>query len=100
MIILNCETDFVARTDELKCLAHNIAMQVAAMNPAYISEEDIPADMPQEEREKLDPNNACLLNQPYIKDPSLTIKDLIVQNITKTGENIKVGRILRFDLSE
>ena len=100
MIELNCETDFVARTDEFKNLAHNIAMQVAAMNPAYISEENIPADMPEEEREKLDVGAVCLLSQTYIKDPAVTIKDIIVENISKMGENIKVSRIARFDLSE
>jgi elongation factor Ts len=100
MVELNCETDFVARTDEFKELAHNIAMQVAAMNPKYISEENIPADMPQAERDELDINSVCLLNQAYIRDPALTIKDIIVQNIAKMGENIKVSRIARFDLSE
>ncbi len=100
MVELNCETDFVARTDEFKALAHDIAMQVAAMSPKYISEKDIPADMPEAERAELDVNTACLLNQAFIKDPTLTIKDIIVQNIAKMGENIKVSRIARFDLSE
>jgi elongation factor Ts len=100
MVEVNCETDFVARTDEFKELAHNIAMQVAAMNPAYISEEDIPADMCEEDRAELDVNSVCLLKQAYIKDPSLTINDIIVNNIAKMGENIKVSRIARFDLSE
>ncbi len=100
MVEVNCETDFVARTDEFKELAHNIAMQVAAMNPKYITEQDIPADMPEAERAELDVNSVCLLNQAYIKDPAVTIKDLIVQNVAKMGENIKVSRIARFDLSE
>ena len=100
MVEVNCETDFVARTDEFKALAHNIAMQVAAMNPPYISEDDIPADMPEAERAELDVTTACLLNQAYIKDPTLTIKDIIVENVAKMGENIKVSRIARFDLSE
>lgn len=100
MVEVNCETDFVARTDEFKNMAHNIAMQVAAMNPAYISEENISADMPQDERAKLDVTAVCLLSQAYIKDPTLTIKDIIVANIAKMGENIKVSRIARFDLSE
>ncbi|MDD4874257.1 MAG: elongation factor Ts [Dehalococcoidales bacterium] len=100
MVELNCETDFVARTDEFKCLAHNIAMQIAAMNPSYISEDDIPADIPQDERAKLEDSAVCLLSQPYIKDTTLTIKDIIVENIAKMGENIKVNRIARFDLSD
>jgi elongation factor Ts len=100
MIELNCETDFVARTDEFKNLAHNIAMQVAAMCPKYISEADIPADMPEAEKAKLDVGAVCLLSQTFIKDPTVTIKDIIVENISKMGENIKVSRISRFDLSE
>ena len=100
MVEVNCETDFVARTDEFKELAHNIAMQVAAMNPKYISEEDIPADMPECDRAELDVTAVCLLSQAYIKDPAMTIKDIIVANIAKMGENIKVSRIARFDLSE
>jgi elongation factor Ts len=100
MIEINCETDFVARTDEFKCLAHNIAMQVAAMNPAYISKEDIPGDMPEAERAELDTAVCCLISQTYIKDPALTINDIIVENIAKMGENIKVSRMARFDLSD
>ena len=89
---LNCETDFVARTDEFKELAHCLAMQVAAMDPQYVSEEEIPDGADTE------PQAACLLLQPYIKDPAVTIKDLIVETIAKVGENIKVGRFARFEL--
>ncbi|MFC1967759.1 elongation factor Ts [Chloroflexota bacterium] len=89
---LNCETDFVARTDEFKELAHCLAMQVAAMNPQYISEEEITGGA------DVEPQAACLLLQPYIKDPALTIKDLIVETIAKVGENIKVSRFARFEL--
>ena len=89
---INCETDFVARTDEFKELAHCISMQVAAMNPRYLDEEDIP------EGEEEDPREVCLLSQLYIKDPSKTIKDLIVETIARTGENIKVHRFTRFEL--
>jgi elongation factor Ts len=93
LVEVNCETDFVARTNDFKCLAHDIAMQVAALSPKYISEEEIPADV------KVDPIEACLLSQPFIKDPTKTIKDLIVETVAKTGENIKVRRFTRYELS-
>jgi elongation factor Ts len=93
LVEVNCETDFVARTDEFKCLVHDIAMQVAALSPKYLSEEAIP------EGEKVDPVEACLLSQPFIKDPTRTIKDIIVETIAKTGENIKVRRFTRYELS-
>ncbi|MCJ7606154.1 MAG: elongation factor Ts [Dehalococcoidales bacterium] len=92
LVEINCETDFVARTDEFKELAHCISMQVAAMNPGYLDEEDIP------EGEEEDPKEVCLLSQLYIKDPSKTIKDLIIETIARTGENIKVRRFTRFEL--
>lgn len=92
LVEVNCETDFVARTGEFKELAHCLAMQVAAMNPLCVDEESMPegCDDPAEE--------ACLLSQMFIKDPSKTIKDLVVETIAKTGENIKVRRFIRFEL--
>jgi elongation factor Ts len=92
MIELNCETDFVARTDEFQGLAHCLAMQVAALTPKYISEEDIP------EGEDVDPKEACLLAQPYIKDPTMTVKDVVVAAIAKIGENIRISRFVRYEL--
>ena len=94
IIELNCETDFVARTDIFKELAHNLAMQVAAMCPQYISENEVP----EEEKADIEIDAACFLKQAYIKDPSMTIQDLIVESISKTGENIKVSRFARFEL--
>jgi elongation factor Ts len=94
MVELNCETDFVARTSEFKELAHNLAMQVAAMSPQYVSAEEVPADS------DTDPNAAALLLQPFIKDQTLTIRDVINQAIAKTGENIKVSRFARFVVGE
>jgi elongation factor Ts len=94
MVELNCETDFVARTDEFKQLAHHLAMQVAAMNPKFISEEEY---KPETEEE---PQNACLLLQADIKQPDKTIKEIIAEVIARTGENIKVGRFIRFELGE
>jgi elongation factor Ts len=92
MIEINCETDFVARTDEFKELAHSLAMQVAAMAPVCVSNENAP------EGGEPVPDEACLLLQPYIKDPTRTIKDVIVETIAKTGENIKVRRFSRYEL--
>ncbi len=94
MIELNCETDFVARTDEFKALAHNLAMQVAAMNPQFIAEADIP------KKADVEPQAACLLRQPYIKDQEQTIEDIITDTIARVGENIKVSRFARFELGE
>ncbi len=94
MVEVNCETDFVARTNEFKELAHNLAMQVAAMSPQFISEEEIPL----EKKDDLEVETACLLQQSYIKDPTLTVQDIIVQTIAKTGENIKISRFIRFEL--
>ena len=92
MIEVNCETDFVARTGEFKGLAHNLAMQVAALSPQYISKEEMP------EGADAEPQIACLLLQPYIKEPEQTIKDIITEAIAKLGENIKVSRFARFEL--
>jgi elongation factor Ts len=88
MIELNCETDFVARTDDFKTLAREIAMQVAATNPTRIraqDEADADGDVP-------------LLDQPYIRDPNKTVQDLLNEAIAKLRENIVVRRIARFEL--
>ncbi len=94
IVELNCETDFVARTDEFKELAHHLAMQVAAMAPQFISKEEIP------EGADVEPEVACLLLQPYIKDTNITIQNVINETIAKVGENIKVGRFSRFEIGE
>lgn len=93
LIEVNCETDFVARTDEFKELAHELAMQVAAMAPQYIAADEISG-----EDDNVDPQSVCLLQQPYIRDPGKTVRDLIVEVIAKVGENIRVGRFARFEL--
>ncbi len=92
MVEVNCETDFVARTDEFKTLAHNLAMQVAAMSPLFISTDAVPEGIDK------DAENACFLLQPYIKDLTKTVQDLINETIAKVGENIKVTRFVRFEL--
>ncbi len=94
MVEVNCETDFVARTDEFKELAHHLAMQVAAMNPRFISEEEV------SEGTEIEPQTACLLLQADIKDPDRTVKEIIAETIAKVGENIRVSRFARFELGE
>ncbi|HYW88745.1 MAG TPA: translation elongation factor Ts [Chloroflexota bacterium] len=90
LVEVNCQTDFVARNDEFRALVHDIAMQVAAMNPSRISDEEaIPdgavGDVP-------------LLDQPFIKDNNRTVRDLVHEGIAKLGENIVVRRFARFEL--
>ena len=92
MVEVNCETDFVARTNEFKELAHHLAMQIAAMNPKFLSREEAP-----EEDDDIDPQAACLLLQPDIRDPDRSIQDTIDETIAKVGENIRVSRFARFE---
>ena len=94
LIEVGCESDFVARTDDFKALAHDIAMQVAAMDPKYVDVADIPDGTDE------NPEQVCLLQQAFIKDPSKTVQDLVNEVVAKIGENIKVRRFSRFALGE
>jgi elongation factor Ts len=94
MVELNCETDFVARTFEFKELAHNIAMQVAAVPPVCVTKEEIPKEC------ELGPSEAALLCQPFIRDPSRTVQDIMNDVIAKTGEKIQIRRFARFELGQ
>jgi elongation factor Ts len=121
LLEVNCETDFVARTDDFRELAHDLAMQVAATSPEYLACDDIPTDVLEREREwhrgqiggdkseeiierilegKLHKyyQQVCLLDQPFIKEEGMTVRDLITSKIAKLGENIKVRRFARFEL--
>jgi len=122
LVELLCETDFVARNDEFKQLAHDIALHIAAMNPLVVSQSDVaPGTLekekeiyreqmkdekkPQEILEKIIEGKiakyyqeVCLLNQQFVKDDTLTIQGLIERTIGKIGENIKVGRFTRYSL--
>ena len=91
MVELVCETDFVARMEEFKELAHNLAMQVAAMNPQYLDEEEI-------EDKSANNDELLLMKQAFIKDSSKNISDLVTDLASKVGENIKVRRFSRFEL--
>ena len=124
LIEVNCETDFVARTDEYKELVNALAMQVAAMKPQYLQREDVPESVLEHERglyraqalqegkperivdrivdgriEKFY-KESCLMEQDFIRDDDKTIDELVKENITKTGENIVVRRFARFELGE
>jgi elongation factor Ts len=94
LVEVNCETDFVARTDEFKELAHDLAMQVAAVPPQFITQDEAPRE------DDIDLVTACLLLQPYIKDPTKTVQDLVLETIAKVGENIKISRFARFELGK
>jgi len=124
MIEVNCETDFVARTEQFKTLVKELAMQVAASNPLVVSRDQVAAEMVEKEKDiyreqvrgsgkpenvvekivggKLDKfySEICLLEQPYIKDPQKNIETLVKETIAKLGENITVKRFVRFRLGE
>ena len=92
LVEVQCETDFVARTDTFKQLARDVAMQVAAMNPLALTPEDVPADAPGNAEDH------ALLKQAFIRDSSQTIEDLVQAAVGQTGENIQIGRFARFEL--
>jgi elongation factor Ts len=91
LVELNCESDFVARTPEFKSLAHDIAMQVVGACPKYINRNEIPAGVEAADED-------CLMLQPFIKDPTKKVQDLITEAISKVRENIQVRRFARFEL--
>ena len=124
LLEVNCETDFVARGDAFKELVHDIALQVAAANPAYLAKEDVPADVLEHEKEILKAqaieegkplhivermvegriktfyDEICLLCQKFVKDPSKTIEQLVVEATATIGERISVRRFVRFEMGE
>ena len=101
MLELNCETDFVAKSEEFGRLSKDIAMHIAAMNPKYISVNDVPADeIPAGANKEEYCKGVCLLEQPFVKDPKLTVKNCITNLVGKIGENVQVGRFVRYKVSE
>ncbi|WP_408954522.1 translation elongation factor Ts [Natroniella sp. ANB-PHB2] len=124
LLEVNCETDFVAKNDSFKELVNNIAMQIAAANPSYISRDDVPANDIEQEKEVLRKQAAnedkpehivekivegrldkfysqeCLLEQEYIKDSDKTIQSLLTEKVAELGENINVRRFARYELGE
>lgn len=124
LVEVNCETDFVAKTDEFKSFVRDIAMQIAAAKPDYVGKEDVPAEAVEKERailraqalnegkpEKIVDKmvtgriekyfkEVCLLEQPFVKDPDLTVKQMLTEKIATIGENISIRRFSRFELGE
>jgi len=124
LIEIGCETDFVARNTDFKNFAHEIALQIAATNPLYVSKDQIPQEVLEKQKDLFEdealsdkkPKNildkivegklekyyqeACLLNQPSVRDDSKTVQDLLSEIIQKLGENIKISRFVRFRLGE
>ena len=122
LLEVNCESDFVAATDDFKGLAHELALHIAFSNPRYVKLEDIPADVLEAQRAafraeaaatvkpetvldrivqgKLDKfyDDTCLLRQPFVRDDKVKVGDLIIQAVAKIGENIVVRRFVRYEL--
>jgi elongation factor Ts len=124
LVELNCESDFVARNSDFQELAKNIAMQIAAARPRWITSEEVPAEVLEKEKEivraqlgdmKKPPEilekivlgklgkfyeEVCLLDQVYIRDDKIKVRELIAQTVAKMGENVKVGRFARFEIGQ
>lgn len=124
LLEVNCETDFVAKTDDFKALVKDIAMQIAAANPKYLRKEDVDTAELEKEREILRVQalnegkpekivdkmvegriqkyfkEVCLLEQPFVKDPDKSVQDLVTEKIAKIGENISVRRFVRYEMGE
>ncbi len=126
LVEVNCETDFVAKTDDFKTLVHDIAMHIAAAKPTYVSKEEVNADEIEKEREilraqaknepKPKPDNiiekmvegriekyykeVCLMEQPFVKDPDRTISQILNEAVAKIGEKISIRRFVRYEMGE
>jgi elongation factor Ts len=101
LLEVNCQTDFVARNSEFCQFTKDVAMQIVATNPSYIRKEDVPADTIKEEKDaELFYKNNCLLEQAFVKDPGITIKDYLGGLIAKFNENIAIRRFARYKIGE
>jgi len=101
LLEVNCESDFVAKNEEFAKFTKDLAMQIAATSPAYIKKEDVPEEILQHEKSKEDYyKNNCLLEQAFVKDPSLMIKDYLGSIVAKIGENIVIRRFIRYKIGE
>lgn len=120
LLEVNCETDFVAKTDDFKTFCRDVCLQIAAANPVYVRREEVPEAELAKERDiamaqlagkppaavqkivegKLDKyySQVCLLDQPFVKNPDKTIKDILNENIAKLGENMQIRRFVRYQL--
>lgn len=124
LLEVNCETDFVARNETFRAMVHDIAMHIAALKPLYVSREDVPEEVLEQEREinraraleegkpekvvdkivegrmKKFFEEVCLLDQPFVKDDEISVGDLVQKTIAAVGENIVVSRFVRYELGE
>ena len=124
LVEVNCETDFVAKTPEFKAFVHDIAIHIAAANPAYLKAEDVPADVLEKEKEILRAQainegkpekiiermvegrikkyyqDNCLMDQAFVKDRDNTISQLVIEKVQTTGENITIRRFVRYEMGE
>ena len=124
LLEVNCETDFVARTDDFQTFVRDLAMHIAASNPLYIAKDDVPEEALEKERSILEEQakqagrpeqvipkivegrlqkyyeEHCLLEQPFVKNPDITVDEMLKEQIARVGENITVGRFTRFMLGE
>jgi len=122
LVEVNCETDFVAKTDEFQALAKDLCMQIAAASPRYVAREQVPAELLEKEKEiaaaqvvgkpapaiekivqgKIEKwySEACLLEQPFVRDQNKTVKDYIAEAIARTGENIVIRRFVRYAIGD
>jgi len=101
LLEVNCESDFVARNEEFTKFTKDLAMQIAATSPAYIKKEDVPEEVLRHEKSKEEYyKNNCLLEQVFVKDPGMTIKDYLGSIVAKIGENIVIRRFTRYKIGE
>ncbi|EDY80809.1 translation elongation factor Ts [Verrucomicrobiia bacterium DG1235] len=122
LIEVNCETDFVAKNDDFKAFVKDICLHIAALNPVCVSREEVPADLLEKEREvaasqaegkppaavqkiiegKLNKyySTVCLLDQPFVKDGDKSVQDVLTEQISKLGENMKIRRFVRYQIGE
>ncbi|GAB4270024.1 translation elongation factor Ts [Thermincola ferriacetica] len=124
LVEVNCETDFVAKTDEFKSFVRDVAMQIAAAKPEYVRREEVPEEIVRKEKEILRAQalnegkpeaivdkmvngriekffkEVCLMEQPFIKDPDLTIEQLLNEKVAKIGEKISIRRFVRYEMGE
>lgn len=124
LVEVNCETDFVAKNQDFKAFVHDIAMHIAAANPQYLTREAVPAEVVEKERETLAAQaraegkpeaivekmvegrlgkffeSVCLEEQPFVKDPDITVGELVKSTIARIGENIKIRRFVRYEMGE
>jgi len=101
LLEVNCESDFVARNEDFTQFTKDVAMQIAATSPLYLKKEEVPAEVKEQEKNKEDfYKNHCLLEQPFVKDPSITINDYLGSIVAKIGESIVIRRFMRYKIGE